>query len=132
MSFVVRPAESFTFRQEVYFDDYLYGSTTGIVNGVIVIQRAADQLYFDGTSFVPTYTEIPTINNGTSHEYTFTFPNTEDIFYNIMLKVNNDPITESRFVAVTRVAGGDGGGGVSGERVFDAVGFVTGFVSTVG
>lgn len=49
---VAKPGEAVTFRQELWFEDYQYGTTTGyFFNGEIYIQRGSDNKYWDGDSF---------------------------------------------------------------------------------
>lgn len=123
MAFTVRPGEEYTFRQEVYFEEHLYGSDTGIPSGQIIIQRG-DGLYWNGTAFVAGEQIVPTTINSpaTTHEYTFIFPQDLDTIYNFTMRVNNDIETDSCFTAIVRL-------GL--QSTFDGVDFATGFPSTV-
>jgi hypothetical protein len=134
---IVQAGEIFRFEQEVWFDGYKLGTTSGSfpAGGEIEIRRGVDGFYYDGTNFVSTPTKLPTTFDATElmHYYDFTIPAValNGATFNIKIGIVGDPATESVGTLLVRPPA-DGGSGGSAIAVFDAVDFTTGFPSTVG
>ena len=132
----VQAGEQFRFEQEVYIGSHLYGSTNNAYPnpGQIQIRRGLDGFFWNGSLFVEETTWLQTTvdSSGLFHYYDFTIPaiSSNGDTFNVKIRLQNDPSTETVGNLVVRPAGG-GSGGSSVIAVFDAVDFVTGFPSTI-
>ena len=134
---IVQAGEVFRFEQEVYFDGHLYGVDESYpYGGEIEIRRGADGFYYNGLDFQETFFVLPTVvdASGTFHYYDFTIPviSINGDTYNIKIGITSDTDSQTLGTLLVRPASTGGGGGGGGVAVFDAVGFVTGFGTTVG
>lgn len=121
------PDETLRLEQEVWFDGYQYGSTTGIPDGQIVIQRSSDSLYWNGIGWQINPVQVATTVDagGLFHYYDFTVGSTANESYIVRMRVNNDVETEAVFNLLIVEAG------TNIAPVVDAIGLTTGIPFTV-
>lgn len=86
----VPPNEALRLAQEVYFEEYRLGTSSGHVLGEVKIQRGSDGLWWNGTAFQATEGWLATADGLNHHYYDFTVPATVDEFYLVSMRPQGD------------------------------------------
>lgn len=112
---IVKPGETFRIIQEVVYDGYVLGTSSGVFPSGEYQIRNTDGDYFDGSTFVQQETWLTTtISSGElSHYFDFTIPpiGTTTTTFNIKIRPVNDKVSESQGTLVLipqEVQGGNG------------------------
>lgn len=97
---IVKPGETFRIIQEVVYDGYVLGTSSGQFPGGEYQIRDKDGLYFNGSTYVQNEVWLPSTisDNELSHYFDITIPGigSTTTTFNIKIRPINDKVAETQ------------------------------------